>query len=62
MLRNLQNPIRPLAGGALCLCTAAAFAHDGHHAQHAGHWHATDLWGFVAIGLLVAAAVCQGRK
>jgi hypothetical protein len=39
----------------------ATFAHEGHQLP-GSHWHATDLWGFVAIGVLLAVATWQGRK
>jgi hypothetical protein len=45
----------------LWLCTSATWAHDGHSLQ-GSHWHATDLWGFVAMGLVLALAIWQGRK
>jgi hypothetical protein len=61
MPRLPHHPLRCLAAGALLLCASATFAHDGH-SQHGSHWHATDLWGFVAIGLLLAVAVWHGRK
>jgi len=45
---------------ALLLPTLAC-AHEGH--GHAGtHWHATDAWGFVALGLVIAAALWLGRR
>ena len=40
---------------ALVAC-APALAHDGHGLA-GSHWHATDVWGFVALGLGLAAAV-----
>jgi hypothetical protein len=49
------------APAALWLCTSATWAHDGH-SQQGSHWHATDLWGFVAIGVVLAVAVWHGRK
>jgi len=45
----------------LWLCTSATWAHDGHSPQ-GSHWHATDLWGFVAMGVVLAVAVWHGRK
>ena len=30
-----------------------AMAHDGH-GMDSLHWHATDAWGFVAIGVVAA--------
>ena len=52
------------------LAAAAAFvasswtrvhAHGGHHAPE-WHWHATDLWGFLAVGALAALAVWLSRR
>ena len=39
----------------------AAQAHEGHGLE-GSHWHATDVWGFVALGALVAAALWFSRK
>ncbi|MEN9904738.1 MAG: hypothetical protein RLZZ555_1303 [Pseudomonadota bacterium] len=49
-----------LASVAL-LGSSAALAHDGH-ALFGAHWHATDVLGFVAAGVAVAAAVWFGSK
>jgi hypothetical protein len=42
----------------LLLSTAAAIAGVAHahpgHGPAAEHWHATDAWGFVALGVAVA--------
>lgn len=52
-----------LRGAALLAMSVAAQAHEGHHQPGAAHWHATDVFGFVALALLVAAAVWWiGRK
>ena len=61
MLRTFPKAIKFIATGALLTSTNASFAHDGH-GLHGSHWHATDLWGFVAIGLVLAVAIWQGRK
>ena len=61
MLRITRKPIRFITACALWLCAATSFAHDGHSLQ-GSHWHATDLWGFVAMGLVLALAIWQGRK
>jgi hypothetical protein len=37
------------------------FAHDGHGFSGA-HWHATDAWGFVALGGMVALAIWLSRN
>ncbi len=31
-----------------------AFAHDGHGQITSSHWHSTDVFGFVAIALVLA--------
>ena len=38
------------------LACAPALAHEGH-GLGGSHWHVTDAWGFVALGLGLAAAV-----
>lgn len=40
---------------------SAALAHEGHGLD-GPHWHATDAWGFVAVGALVALAVWLSRR
>lgn len=40
---------------------STVFAHDGHGLAGT-HWHATDVWGFVVVGGLAAAAVWVSRK
>lgn len=37
-----------------------ALAHEGH-GLHGPHWHATDAWGFIAVGALVMLAVWLSR-
>ena len=37
---------------ALCLCSGASMAHEGHGLPGISHWHPTD-----AMGLIGAAAV-----
>ncbi len=39
---------------------SAVFAHDGHGQANA-HWHATDAWGFVALGVMLVVAVWLSR-
>ena len=38
------------------LAAAAPFAsaHEGHGMDLWAHWHATDAWGFVALGVVAA--------
>ena len=46
---------------ALAWLPALAAAHDGHGLAGT-HWHATDLWGFVALGVVAAAVAWHRRK
>jgi hypothetical protein len=40
----------------------ASIAHDGHGPSGV-HWHATDVWGFIALAIALAAATwLSGRK
>ena len=43
-------------------CTASlALAHEDH-GLHGSHWHATDVWGFVALGGVIAMAIWLSRN
>jgi hypothetical protein len=44
------------AVSALLASAGGTFAHEGHGLS-GGHWHATDVAGFVALSALVAFAV-----
>jgi GAF domain-containing protein len=55
-----QNAIKLIAITAIFNCSGSAFAHDGHGLKGM-HWHATDVWGFVALAALVAAAIWLSR-
>jgi hypothetical protein len=49
---------------ALCAgltCTKAAFSHEGHGFS-GSHWHANDVAGLAALGVLVALAIWLSRK
>ena len=50
-----------IAACAFGMRPAAVFAHDGH-GPAGTHWHATDVWGFVAVAAMVAVAVWLSRK
>jgi membrane peptidoglycan carboxypeptidase len=45
----------------IALAAPLAAAHEGHGLT-GSHTHATDTWGFVGLGLIVAAAVWFGRR
>ena len=45
-----------IAAPAIFYWPAALFAHE-NHGLSGSHWHATDVWGFVALGALLAAAI-----
>jgi hypothetical protein len=61
MFPTPHKAIKIAASAALGMHAGATFAHEGHQLP-GSHWHATDLWGFVAIGVLLAVATWQGRK
>jgi hypothetical protein len=50
-----------LVSCALATMSLCASAHEGHGMPGA-HWHATDLWGFVALGVVAAAALWYQRR
>jgi hydrogenase/urease accessory protein HupE len=56
-----QNAAKLTVLLALLTGADALFAHDGHGMTGA-HWHATDLFGFVAMAVLVAVVIWQSRK
>ena len=49
-----------LVAATLSGAASLAAAHGGHGMEPA-HWHATDVWGFVALGLAVALVVWMRR-
>jgi hypothetical protein len=45
------------------LLTGTSWAHEGHGALARGHWHATDLFGFIVLAVVLGAlAWWTGRK
>ena len=57
-----MKPIRRwLASIATALTGGAAIAHDGHGLNGA-HWHATDSWGWVALAVVLGAAIWAARR
>ena len=55
-----KNATKFIAAGALLARAGAGFAHEGHGLA-GPHWHASDAWGFVVLGGLVALAVWLSR-
>ena len=49
-----------IAACAIYTLATGAFAHDGHGLKGA-HWHATDVWGFVALVAVITMAIWLGR-
>jgi hypothetical protein len=39
---------------SLALLPLLARAHEGHGIEGASHYHATDVWGFVALAIVAA--------
>ena len=56
----MKKPLIPLTLSA-ALTTLPAWAHEGH-GLFGGHWHATDVLGFVAVGTLIALAVWMSKR
>ncbi len=47
----------------LALPSLPALAHEGHHLPGAHHWHATDVFGYVALAVVIGLAWwLSGRK
>lgn len=49
--------MKSLFATAALSAAALAQAHSGHGMESAVHWHATDAWGFVLLGAVVALAL-----
>ena len=43
--------LKIIAATAVTACSSAVFAHDGHGLT-GSHWHASDTWGFVVVGMV----------
>ncbi len=57
---STKNTLKLVATAAMNTWASAAFAHEGHGVLGT-HWHATDVWGFVAAAGTVALAVWLTR-
>jgi hypothetical protein len=45
------------------LLPLAANAHEGHGIEGVSHWHATDVWGLMALATALAIGIwLSGRK
>ena len=55
------NTLKFIAALAITAGTNTSFSHDGH-AMTGSHWHATDAWGFVALGGMVAVAIWLSKR
>jgi len=53
---NLQNALKTIAACAIPTWATATFVHDGH-AMAGSHWHATDVWGFMAMAAVLALGI-----
>ncbi|MCF8160414.1 MAG: hypothetical protein K9J76_06905 [Polaromonas sp.] len=58
-MKKLVSP-QSLAAWALLSASSASFSHEDH-GLHGSHWHATDVWGFVALGAAIAVALWLSR-
>jgi len=58
---NPKNAIKIIAVYAIPTWATAVFAHEVH-AMAGTHWHATDVWGFVAMAGLLAVAIWLSRR
>jgi hypothetical protein len=61
MRSKISTAIHLIAISAISTRAGDVFAHEGHGLTGA-HWHATDVWGFVVVGGLCAAAVWFSRR
>jgi Zn-dependent protease with chaperone function len=46
---------------AVMMPATSAFSHEGHGFT-GSHWHASDVAGFAALGVLIAVAIWLSRK
>ena len=57
---NLKNTLKFVAISAISTGASSVFAHEGHGLL-GSHWHATDVWGFVALAAALVVAVWLSR-
>jgi hypothetical protein len=56
-----SNTTKLIAIGALFTKANAVFAHEGHGFT-GSHWHASDVAGLAALGVLIALAIWLSKK
>jgi hypothetical protein len=61
MRNHFLNATTLIATYAISTRASTVFAHDGYGLAST-HWHTTDVWGFVVVGSLAAAAIWFSRK
>lgn len=57
---KILNALKTIAAATLGTLACASFAHD-NHGMEGLHWHATDVWGFVALGSMIGLAIWLSR-
>ena len=53
---SLKTALKIIAAGAISTWATTVFGHDGH-AMAGSYWHATDVWGFMAMAAVFAAGI-----
>jgi len=57
---NIKNIFKTIATTAISTGAGSVFAHEGH-GLFGSHWHATDVWGFIAVAAALALALWLSR-
>jgi hypothetical protein len=57
----IPNTIKFIALCAISITAGTAFSHE-NHGFSGSHWHASDVAGFAALGMLIALAIWLSRK
>jgi hypothetical protein len=59
---TLSKTLKSIAFVSIAARSSELFAHEGHGLGGGSHWHASDVWGFVAMAALVALAIWLSRR